>query len=179
MSNSDGLPDGPSDQNGDPLPPAAQIIAHMAKLNPVYDLLAIELLEARHGYSRFAMPVTQHLSNTFGNAHGGLIFAFADICFGFTANAARNIRGMSSSAEIHWLAPGLVGTRLIGETREIWHKGRNGLYDVYIRSQTLETDNGAQTLAGKSTDSSDTDHDPLIAIVHGRMRFIGGTVLTA
>jgi len=143
-------------------PSAASIINHMAALNPVYDLLGLELLEATYGYSKFAMPVTPHLSNTFGNAHGGLIFAFADICFGFTANAARNSRGVSSSAEIHWLAPGLLGERLIGETKEVWHRGRNGLYDVRIWSEAQGDGRG---------------NEELIAIVHGRMRFIGGAVL--
>ena len=163
MNNSES-PGGPQDRDDSSIRPApAEIIAHMARLNPVYEMLDLELLEAARGYSRFAMPITPRLGNTFGNAHGGLVFAFADICFGFTANAARNIRGVSSSAEIHWLAPGLVGERLIGETREVWQKGRNGLYDVKIWSDAQGDGSGMEEV---------------IAIVHGRMRFIGGDVLS-
>lgn len=137
-------------------PPPAVIIDYMRELNPVYQMLAIECLEARQGYSKFAMPMTPSLGNTFGMTHGGLIFAFADICFGFTANAARNEKGVSSSAEIHWLSPGLIGDRLIGECHEVWRKGRNALYDVTLSNER---------------------QGEVVAIVHGRMRFIGGAVM--
>ena len=51
---------------------------------------------------------------------------------------------------------GQIGDRLIGEAREIWHEGRNGLYDVTIKNEHTGT---------------------VVAIVHGRMRFVGGRVL--
>ena len=86
----------------------------------------------------------------------GLIFAFADICFGFTANAAKNQKGVSASAEIHWVSPGIIGDRLIGEAQEVWRKGRNGLYDVRMWNER---------------------QGETVAIVHGRMRFVGGTVM--
>ena len=138
------------------IPSAMAIMRHMAGQNPVFQFLQIEILEAGHERARFAMPVRREVTNTFGNCHGGITFAFADICFGFTANAARNEKGVSASAEIHWLAPGLIGDRLIGEAREIWHEGRNGLYDVTIKNEHTGT---------------------VVAIVHGRMRFVGGRVL--
>lgn len=134
------------------------IITWMGSVNPVYQLLGIELIEARPGFTRFVMPVSKDISNTFGVAHGGMVFAFADVCFGFTANATHNTKAVSSSAEIHWLSSGRVGDRLIGETTEVWQKGRNGLYDVRIISETT---------------------GELIALVHGRMRFIGGAVVEA
>jgi|GEM_PF-5647801 len=137
-------------------PSARAIIEHMTALNPVYELLAIELLEAEPRRSKFAMPLNAKIGNTFGLAHGGLIFAFADICFGFTANAAQNVKGVSASAEIHWLSPGLIGDRLIGEAREVWRQGRNGLYDVRLWNER---------------------QGETVAIVHGRMRFIGGKVI--
>ena len=140
------------------IPSAMAIMRHMAGQNPVFQFLQIEILEAQHGRARFAMPVRREVTNTFGNCHGGITFAFADICFGFTANAARNEKGVSSSAEIHWLAPGLIGDRLVGEAREVWHEGRNALYDVTIKNEHTGT---------------------VVAIVHGRMRFVGGRVLDA
>ena len=143
---------------GNAVPPQFELITAMAARNPVYQLLQCELLEAERGRSVLAMPMTETVGNTFGILHGGLCFAFADLCFGFTANAAENIRGFSSSAEIHWLAPGLVGDRLIGEATEVWRRGRNGLYDVKMWNEK----------------QGDT-----VAIVHGRMRFVGGPVLDA
>ena len=138
------------------IPSAMAIMRHMAGQNPVFQFLQIEILEAERGRARFAMPVRREVTNTFGNCHGGITFAFADKSFGFTAKAARNEKGVSSSAEIHWLAPGQIGDRLIGEAREIWHEGRNGLYDVTIKNEHTGT---------------------VVAIVHGRMRFVGGRVL--
>ncbi|MEO1719720.1 MAG: hotdog fold thioesterase [Pseudomonadota bacterium] len=137
-------------------PPAAEIVAWMASNNPVFKLLQCEIIHAERGATRLAMPIGPDMINTFGAMHGGMIFAFADLCFGFTANAARNIKGVSSSGEIHWLAPGLSGDRLIGDAREVWREGRNGLYDVYLSNEG----------------NGDT-----VAIVHGRMRFIGGPVM--
>ncbi|MEO1694788.1 MAG: hotdog fold thioesterase [Pseudomonadota bacterium] len=132
------------------------IVTWMAARNPVFKLLACEILHAERGHTRLAMPIGDNVINTFGAMHGGMIFAFADLCFGFTANAAQNVRGVSSSGEIHWLAPGIGGDRLIGDAHEVWREGRNGIYHVYL------------TQEGKG----DT-----IAIVHGRMRFIGGPVV--
>jgi len=132
------------------------IVRWMAAQNPVFQLLECEILEAEHGRTKLAMPMGEIVVNTFGATHGGMIFAFADLCFGFTANGAENIKGVSSSGEIHWLAPGIPGDRLIGEAKQVWRKGRNGLYDVYLWNE-------------KQGD--------LVAIVHGRMRFIGGDVM--
>lgn len=141
---------------GNPVPPQFEIITWMAARNPVFQMFACEILEAEHGRTKMAMPMTATVANTFGMLHGGLCFAFADLCFGFTANAAENIKGVSSSAEIHWLAPGIVGDRLIGEARQVWRVGRNGLYDVMMWNEAK---------------------GDMVAIVHGRMRFIGGPVM--
>ncbi|MEO0670816.1 MAG: hotdog fold thioesterase [Pseudomonadota bacterium] len=137
-------------------PDAETIVRWMAANNPVFALLKCEIRHASSGRTCLAMPITPELANTFGAMHGGMIFAFADLCFGFTANAAQNVKGVSSSAEIHWLAPGKVGTTLIGDAKETWREGRNGLYDVYL---------------------DDEESGEMIAIVHGRMRFIGGEVM--
>ncbi|MGF1651155.1 MAG: PaaI family thioesterase [Hyphomicrobiaceae bacterium] len=142
---------------GRPVPPQLDTIRWMAARNPVFQWLGCEIVEASHGRTRLAMPITEKVSNTFGAMHGGLIFAFADLCFGFTANAAENIMGVSASGEIHWLAPGIIGDRLIGEASQVWRKGRNGLYDVKMWNET---------------------QGDVVAIVHGRMRFLGGPVIS-
>lgn len=143
---------------GNPVPPQIETVRWMAARNPVFQMYACEVLEAEHGRTRLAMPMLPQVANTFGHLHGGLSFMFADLCFGFTANAAENIKGVSSSAEIHWLAPGIVGDRLIGEAKQVWRAGRNGLYDVTMWNEA---------------------QGDVVAIVHGRMRFIGGPVVTA
>ncbi|MEL6290216.1 MAG: hotdog fold thioesterase [Pseudomonadota bacterium] len=148
-------PDGAS-ADGQGYPPPETVMRWMADRNPVFALLDCEIVEVARGRTVLAMPMTDKVMNTFGAMHGGMIMAFADLCFGFTANSAQNERGVSSSAEIHWLAPGVIGDRLIGEATQVWRRGRNGLYDVTLWNER----------------KGDT-----VAIVHGRMRFIGGAVM--
>lgn len=138
-------------------PEPIEIIRWMAARNPVFKLLQCEIIEAVQGRTRLAMPISDQVINTFGAMHGGMIFAFADLCFGFTANGAENVMGVSSSAEVHWLAPGAAGDRLIGDAEQVWRKGRNGLYDVKLWNEA---------------------QGDMVAIVHGRMRFVGGPVMT-
>lgn len=133
-----------------------EIVEWMAARNPIFKMMQCEILISEPGFTRLAMPISPDMGNTFGVMHGGMMFAFADLCFGFTANAAQNLKGVSASAEIHWMAPGEVGGRLVGDATEVWRKGRNGLYDVMLKN-------------GEEGD--------VIAIVHGRMRFIGGPVV--
>lgn len=126
----------------------------MAERNPVYRHLGIEVLEAERGFTRFAMTVRPELTNTFGVGHGGIVFTFADMAFGFTCNACGE-RAMTASAAIDYLAPAPVGARLVAEAREVARQGRNAFYDVVISIEGGE----------------------VIAMVRGRMRLLGGPTL--
>ncbi|MEM9029495.1 MAG: hotdog fold thioesterase [Pseudomonadota bacterium] len=137
-------------------PSALEIVRWMADRNPAFLELGIEIVAAERGRTRLAMAITPEFANTFDVMQGGLVFTLADLCFGFTANAAQNIRGVSASAEIHWVAPGLIGDRLVAEAVEVWREGRNGLYDVRLWNEA----------------NGDT-----VALVRGKTRFIGGAVI--
>ena len=127
----------------------------MATRNPIYKHLGVEVLEAEPGRSVFAIELRDDLTNTFGSAHGGVVFTLADLTFGFTCNALGE-RAVTASASIDYLA-GSTESRLIAEAREVMRQGRNAYYDVEIRDET-----------GKA-----------LAIVRGRMRIVGGSVLDA
>jgi len=133
----------------------AELIADMAKINPVFQHLGIEVELAEPGHSRFVMSVRDELTNTFGVGHGGIVFTLADMAFGFTCNAGGE-RAMTASAAIDYLAPAPVGTRIVADAREVARQGRNVFYDVVI-----------------STEAGD-----VIAIVRGRMRLLGGPTLS-
>lgn len=128
----------------------AELIAEMAKINPVFKHLGIEVDLAEPGHSRFAMTVREELTNTFGVGHGGIVFTLADMAFGFTCNAGGE-RAMTASAAIDYLAPAPNGTRIVADAREVARQGRNVFYDVVISVE---------------------GGDP-IAIVRGRMRLLG------
>jgi len=126
----------------------------MAERNPIFKHLGVEIQVAEAGRSIFAIRLRDDLTNTFGSAHGGVLFTLADLTFGFTCNALGE-RAVTAGATIDYLAPSLVGDDLIAEAREVMRKGRNAYYDVEIRNSE-----GA-----------------ILAIVRGRMRIVGGAVL--
>ncbi|MCB1505198.1 MAG: hotdog fold thioesterase [Hyphomicrobiaceae bacterium] len=134
--------------------PEYRLILQMADRNPVFQHLGLEVVIAQPGHTRFAMPMRQELTNTFGTGHGGILFTLADMAFGFACNSSGE-RAMTASAAIDYLAPAPVGKRLIADAREVERQGRNVFYDVVI-----------------SVDGGDT-----IAIVRGRMKVLGGPVI--
>ncbi len=141
----------------EPVPaPSAEyrLIMQMAERNPVFRHFGIEVELAEPGHTRFAMQMRPDLTNTFGVGHGGTIFTLADMAFGFTCNASGE-RAMTASAAIDYLAPTPVDARLVADAREVARQGRNVFYDVVI------------SIAGGDT----------VAIVRGRMKVLGGTVV--
>ena len=74
-------------------------------------------------YAKVAMPLREYHKNGMGVAHGGAIFALADVTFGAAANAGRDYGVVSLSTTIEYLLPGKTGP-LIGEAFAI----RNGKY---------------------------------------------------
>ena len=136
--------------------PQRALIEQMARRNPVFQHLGIDVELAEPGHTRFAMRLRPELTNTFGTGHGGIIFTLADMAFGFTCNA-HGERAMTASAAIDYLAPAPVGERLIADAREVARQGRNVFYDVVI-----------------SVEGGDT-----VAIVRGRMKILGGPVIPA
>ncbi len=137
------------------LPDPRVVIADMARRNPVFQGMGIEVLAAERGLSRFAMVVRPDMGNTFGVCHGGVYFTLADLCLGFTCNAARNQRAVTASASIEYLSPAKVGDRMLAEAREIYREGRTGFYDVRLWVEGGET----------------------VAFVRGRMRILGDPVM--
>ena len=125
----------------------------MAAINPMYQWLGIELVRAGTKESRFAMVVKEQHANTFGVCHGGIIFAFADLAMGFTCNA-RGEKSVTATAEMDFLRPVPLGDRLVADVRETTISGRNGFYEVML---FLES-----------------EPDVAVALLHGRMRIVGG-----
>lgn len=126
----------------------------MAARNPIFKHLDVEVRLAERGRSIFAVKLRDDLTNTFGSAHGGVLFTLADLTFGFTCNALGE-RAVTASASIDYLAPSVVGDILVADAREVKRAGRNAYYDVEI------------------TNVDGT----VLALVRGRMRIIGGVVI--
>lgn len=128
-----------------------EAIEWLGARNAVYKYLGIQIVEAEPGRTRLRMTVLPEHANSFNYFHGGLIFAFADLTFGFTCNAA-GVRSVTAGANIEFLAPVELGDVLLCEALETYREGRTGLYDTRI---WREKDNLT------------------VAHIRGRMRIVG------
>ena len=140
-------------------PSPREVITYMGNRNAVFRHLQIEVLEAERGRSKLSAVVRAELTNTFDTMHGGMIFALADMTFGFTCNA-HNERAVTAGATIEMLYSPKVGDTVISEAREIYREGRNSILDV-----TLWIDRGPDAPR------------KIVAEVRGRMRLVGGKVM--
>ena len=66
--------------------------------------------------ARVSMPLSDSVKNGMGVAHGGSIFALADVAFGAAANAERDCGVVSLTSSIEFLRPGKTGP-LVAESR--------------------------------------------------------------
>ncbi|MEO6114456.1 MAG: hydroxyphenylacetyl-CoA thioesterase PaaI [Sphingomicrobium sp.] len=93
--------------------------------------IAIE--EARAGYARLSMALTDAMLNGHRIAHGGMIFALADTAFAYVCNG-RNERAVAAQASIIFLGQAAAGETLIAEGEELSRAGRSGVTRVAVHS---------------------------------------------
>lgn len=104
---------------------------YVAKHDKLVRALQMKVEEVRPEYAKVSMPLTESHKNGMGVAHGGAIFALADVAFGAASNADRNYGVVNMSSSIEYLRPGRVGP-LLAEARLV-REGRHIVnYDVQI-----------------------------------------------
>jgi len=104
--------------------------------NPYAELLGIELLDVKPGYSRLSMVVREDMVNFNGIPHGGAIFSLADEAFGVASNSHGQV-AVALNIEISYLRMVVPGTKLIAEATEEHLGKRTALYHI-----TVSTDDG-------------------------------------
>lgn len=92
--------------------------------------LGIEITEVARGYARAVMPMDAHHCNGVGMAHGGAIFAVADLAFAVACNTRGRV-SVNLNTSISFLAPGRRGP-LTAEAREISAARRVATYEIRI-----------------------------------------------
>ena len=103
---------------------------HFTKYDSFAEHLGIELVQAGAGYCKAVMPLAKAQMNGVGLAHGGALFALADVAFGCASNSHGNVAlGIVSS--INYVAPGKIGP-LCAEARELHRSKRLGHYEVVV-----------------------------------------------
>ncbi len=93
--------------------------------------LGIAIDEARPGYARLSMRVSEAMVNGHAIAHGGVIFTLADSAFAFACNS-RDEANVALQASISFVAAGRLGDVLTAEAQEQSSKARTGAYDVRV-----------------------------------------------
>ena len=115
----------------------------------------IEIEEARDGYARIAVTVSEQMLNGYGTAHGGALFTLADMAFAYACNS-HGVQTVAHAASISFLSPARPGDRLIAEAQEVMMSGRSSTCAITVR-----------TIDGRD-----------IASFHGLSRTVGGAILT-
>lgn len=104
---------------------------YVAKHDKLARYLQMTIEEARPDFARVSMPLTTNHRNGMGAAHGGSIFALADVAFGAASNAGRENGVVNMASSIDFLKPGLVGP-LVAEASAVRLGGHIANYDVKI-----------------------------------------------
>jgi acyl-CoA thioesterase len=70
---------------------AKEIVWKMFAHDAFSQWLGITVLDVREGYCELQMTLRDEMTNGFGTAHGGIVFAFADTALAFCTNASGEI----------------------------------------------------------------------------------------
>jgi acyl-CoA thioesterase len=95
--------------------------------------LGMELVAVSAGRATLRMRVREDMVNGHAIGHGGLTFTLADSAFAFACNSY-NRSTVAAGAEVRFLAPTRLGDVLVAEAVERSREGRDGVYDVTVRS---------------------------------------------
>ena len=95
--------------------------------------LGMEVLDVTPGRATVRMTVREDMVNGHAIGHGGFTFTLADSAFAFACNSY-NRSTVAAGAEISFLAPTRLGDVLVADAVERSRQGRDGVYDVTVRS---------------------------------------------
>ncbi|MCK9160642.1 MAG: hotdog fold thioesterase [Bacteroidaceae bacterium] len=94
----------------------------------------IELLEAKPGYSKAKMVLTEKHLNAGGRTQGGAIFTLADLALAAAANSHGRL-AFALSSHITFLRSSGLGDTLYAETHERYIGRTTGCYQIDITNQ--------------------------------------------
>jgi acyl-CoA thioesterase len=99
--------------------------------------LGMRLTGVGAGRAVVAMTVRADMLNGHAICHGGIVFALADSAFAFACNS-HNENTLAAAASIDFLEAAREGDVLSAEARELWRRGRNGIYEITVSNQRGE-----------------------------------------
>jgi acyl-CoA thioesterase len=121
-------------------------------------MLGMEAVEVGPGRSRVSMVVRPDMVNGHDLCHGGVIASLADSAFALACNSHGPV-AVAAGFSIEFLVPGRLGQTLHADAREVWLRGRSGLYDVTVRAEDAETGEVVAEFRGRSRTIGDRGVD--------------------
>lgn len=112
---------------------ARHLVEKTVRGDPMMQSLGIAVEEASPGRVVLSLTPQPHTANCYGMVHGGAIFTLADSAFGCAA-VSRGEPTVANHCHVSFLAPGSVGEQLFAIAEERFREGRNGIYDVTVRT---------------------------------------------
>jgi len=106
--------------------------------DPFARFLGARFLEVAPGYAVVEAKIPEHLSNLHGSAHGGVIFALADIAFSAASNAGGTV-AVALNASINYLKAVPPHSTLTAIAREESQGNRTRLYRIKIVDEQENT----------------------------------------
>ncbi|MBX3175023.1 MAG: hydroxyphenylacetyl-CoA thioesterase PaaI [Gemmatimonadaceae bacterium] len=100
--------------------------------------LGVEVLEASEGRCILRMTVREEMTNGFGTAHGGIVFAFADTALAFCTNAS-GLTSVALDCTISYPAATRPGDVLTAVGVQETTTRRTGFASVTITNQDGQT----------------------------------------
>ena len=98
---------------------------------PFAKKFGLRLIDLDDGYSKVEMEFTSDMENLFGMAHGGALFALIDEAFE-TASNSHGTLAVALNMNITYLSSPSLGSRLIGEAKELNRTQKTALYDIKV-----------------------------------------------
>ena len=95
--------------------------------------LGMEIVDVGPGRATVRMTVREDMVNGHAIGHGGFTFTLADSAFAFACNSY-NRSTVAAECDIRFLAPTRLGEDLVARAVERSREGRDGIYDVTVRS---------------------------------------------
>ena len=122
----------------DPQARAERVAAVMLANDRASAAQGIGLIRIAPGRAEMAFTVEERHLNGHGICHGGIIFTLADTAFAFACNSYNQVV-VAQHNSISFLKPAGLGETLTASASEVTRDGRNGIYDVSVRSDSGAT----------------------------------------
>jgi acyl-CoA thioesterase len=103
-------------------------------ISPFEKRIGVKILEAKKGYAKTYLKITEEHLNAMGVAHGGAIFTLADAAFANAANYGSE-EAVAIQANISFMKPTRKGENLTAEAVKVSESRKIGFYNITVTSE--------------------------------------------